>query len=167
MSVVAVLLVVFLTGVAVAGASTDGGGLPRSTPGTWPAVPPGTYQPPVDGAVVDPFRAPSTPWGPGNRGLEYATAPGSPVRAIGAGQVVFAGQVGGRLAVTILHPDGRRSSYSDLASIQVRTGALVPRGAVIGRAGATLHLGMREGDRYVDPAPFLDGRRRAVLVPHR
>lgn len=148
------------------GASVDVGGLPRSPADAWPVVPAGTYRPPVDAVVIDPFRAPATPWGPGNRGLEYATLLGSPVRAIGAGEVVFAGPVAGRLAVTVLHADGRRSSYSDLASVEVRFGDLLPRGAVVGHAGRTLHLGLREGDRYVDPAEFLD-RRRAVLVPHR
>lgn len=169
----AALFAVAISALVVVGAapptqaSTDGGGAPRSSPDGWPAPPPGTYHPPVVAVVIDPFRAPATPWGPGNRGLEYLTVVGSPVRAIGGGQVVFAGPVGGRLAVTVLHPDSRRSSYSDLASIEVRVGALVPRGAVVGRAGPTLHLGLREGDRYVDPAEFFEGRRRAVLVPHR
>jgi murein DD-endopeptidase MepM/ murein hydrolase activator NlpD len=166
-----VVLAVLLVAVwaHAAGATGDGGAapVPASTRVVWPEVPPGTYHPPVDAPVIDPFRAPATPWGPGNRGLEYATDPGSPVRAIGAGRIVFAGQVGGRLAVTVLHPDGRRSSYSDLESIEVGTGQLVPRGTVVGRAGRTFHLGLREGERYVDPAPFLHGRRRAVLIPHR
>ena len=35
-----------------------------------------TYQAPVAAVVSDPFRAPATPYGPGNRGLEYATSPG-------------------------------------------------------------------------------------------
>jgi len=160
------LVVVLFTSPPL-GASTDGGGGRVRDDGVWPAARPGTYHPPVRAEVVDPFRAPSTPWGPGNRGLEYATVPGTAVRAIGAGQVVFAGQVGGRLAVTVLHPDGRRSSYSDLATIEVVTSALVPRGAQVGRAGPTLHLGVREGDRYVDPAQLFHERRRAVLVPHR
>ena len=43
------------------------------------------YQPPVDAPVVDEFRAPATPYGPGNRGLDYATTPGTVIGAIGAG----------------------------------------------------------------------------------
>ena len=49
------------------------------TPAT--AQPPPTYQPPVDAEVVDGFRPPATRFGAGNRGLEYATTPGTEVRA--------------------------------------------------------------------------------------
>ena len=35
-----------------------------------------SYQPPVDAPVTDPFRPPLTPYGPGNRGIDYATVPG-------------------------------------------------------------------------------------------
>ena len=30
------------------------------------------YTPPVDAPIQDPFRPPATPYGPGNRGIEYA-----------------------------------------------------------------------------------------------
>ena len=46
---------------------------------------PPAYLPPVEAPVADPFRPPTTPYGPGNRGLEYATAPGTPVRAAADG----------------------------------------------------------------------------------
>src|SRR5436309_2035569 len=81
-----------------------------------------TYRPPVDAPVVDPFRPPPEDWNAGNRGLEYATTPGTPVTASAAGQVVFAGQVGGTLHVVVLHDDGIRTSYSFLASISVHEG---------------------------------------------
>src|ERR687884_2023890 len=70
------------------------------------------YRPPVDGPVIDPFRPPATPYGPGNRGIDYRTVPGELVRAAADGDVVFAGQVGGSLPVVVLHPDGIRTSYS-------------------------------------------------------
>lgn len=111
-----------------------------------------TYRPPVDAPVVDPFRLPDGPYGAGNRGLEYATGPGTPVRAIGEGLVVFAGAVAGTLHVTVLHPDGLRSSYSYLAEIDVSVGRRVVRGEIVGRAGARLHLGVRGGGTYLDPA---------------
>ena len=51
-------------------------------------------------------------------------------------------------------------------AVAVRIGDLVARGTVIGTAGSSLHLGLREGSRYVDPAQFFtSGSRRAVLVP--
>ncbi|MDQ1375138.1 MAG: hypothetical protein QOJ09_2476, partial [Actinomycetota bacterium] len=80
------------------------------------------YQPPVSAPVADPFRPPSSTYGPGNRGLDYATAPGTEVKAAGDGEVVFAGQVGGGLHVVVLHPDGIRSSYSFLSSVRVQRG---------------------------------------------
>ena len=123
--------------------------------------------PPVDAAVTDPFRRPATPYGPGNRGLEYATAPGTPARAIGAGTVTFAGRVAGRGVVTVQHPDGLRSSLTGLAEVRVAVGDRVGRGDVLGTAAAMLHLGVRRGDEYVDPAAlFADGPpRHVVLVP--
>lgn len=110
------------------------------------------YRPPVDAAVIDPFRPPSVPWGPGNRGLEYATAPGTSVRAIGPGVVTFAGPVAGSLHVTVAHPDGLRSSYSGVAAIRVVQGESVDGGQPVAVSAEGLHLGVRRGERYVDPA---------------
>lgn len=110
------------------------------------------YRPPVDAPVVDGFALPNGPYGAGNRGLEYATVPGTPVRAIGDGIVVFAGPVAGNRAVTVLHPDGLRSSYSHLAEVLVATGDHVTLGQTLGTAGERLHLGVRSGGTYLDPA---------------
>jgi murein DD-endopeptidase MepM/ murein hydrolase activator NlpD len=124
------------------------------------------YQPPVDAPVVDPFRPPAHPYGPGNRGLEYAPRPGSAVRAIGDGRVVFAGPVAGRLHVSVDHPDGLRSTYSLLRSITVRVGTTVTAGQELGRSGARFHLGVRVGDEYLDPAAlFAVAGPRVRLVP--
>ena len=110
------------------------------------------YRPPVDAPVVDAYFLPDGPYGAGNRGLEYATVPGTPVRAIGEGVVVFAGPVAGNRAVTVLHPDGLRSSYSYLAEIVVMAGDHVTIGETVGLAGERLHLGVRSGGTYLDPA---------------
>jgi murein DD-endopeptidase MepM/ murein hydrolase activator NlpD len=116
--------------------------------------------------VVDPFRAPATRYGPGNRGLEYATIAGQPVGAIGPGTVVFAGTIASRRYVTVLHRDGLRSSYSYLATVEVAVGEAVSAGQRLGVAGTRLHLGVRRGDDYLDPASlFRRGRPR--LVPYR
>lgn len=128
----------------------------------------GPYRPPVDAPVTDAFRAPATPYGPGNRGLEYATVPGTPVRTIGAGVVVFAGPVARRGVVTVEHPDGLRSSLTGLATIAVAPGRMVVAGEVVGTTGPLLHLGVRRAGRYIDPASlFADptAPRHAVLVP--
>ena len=120
-------------------------------------APDGGYVPPVDAPIVDPFRPPAGPYGPGNRGLEYATVPGTPVRASAAGTVVFAGQVGGALHVTVLHADQVRTSYSFLAAVDVVQGVEVGRGERIGTAGTRLHFGARTGDAYFDPAALFAG----------
>jgi len=116
----------------------------------------GGYLAPVDGAVVDPFRPPATRYGPGNRGLEYATTPRGPVRAAAAGVVTFAGPVAGTRVVVVAHPDGLRTSYTLLATIAVTVGQPVARGAVLGTTGPRLHFGVRRGDVYLDPALLLE-----------
>lgn len=150
-----------------AGAVADGGGSgPPAAPGGQAAA--SGYRPPVDAPVVDPFREPSGPYGPGNRGLEYRTTPGTPVRAMGPGVVAFAGPVAGRLVVSVVHPDGLRSALTGLAAVLVRVGQRVDADTVVGAAGPLVHLGVRRGDRYLDPATLfgVDGPpRRAVLVP--
>jgi len=115
------------------------------------------YQPPVDAPIVDRFRPPPAKWAAGNRGIDYGTEPGTPVRAAEEGFVEFAGQVGGRLHVVVRHPDGLRTSYSFLASISVVEGQQVARGTVVGTAGAALHFGVRSGDTYIDPELVLRG----------
>lgn len=128
------------------------------------------YRPPTGAPVLDPFRPPPQPWLPGNRGIEYATAPGDAVLAIGPGRVAFAGPVAGRLVATVEHPDGLRSSYTGLAGLAVERGQRVAGGDRIGEAGGPFHLGVRRGDRYLDPELLwgrVVGAGRVVLVPDR
>ncbi len=127
------------------------------------------YRPPVDdAAVVDPFRPPACTWCPGNRGIEYATTPGSSVRALGDGVVSFAGVVAGVRYVVVAGDDGRRVTYGWLRSVGagIVAGTRISAGQLVGRTGARFHLGVRAGDRYVDPAPLLGRWRvRPHLVP--
>jgi len=116
------------------------------------AAGPPSYEPPTSAPVVDPFRPPAGPYGAGNRGLEYATVPGEPARAVADGVVAFAGQVAGRLVVSVDHTDGLRSSLTGLATIVVATGGAVRRGAMVGTVADRLHLGIRRGDTHLDPA---------------
>ena len=126
------------------------------------------YGPVVDAAVTDPFRPPAQRWLSGNRGLTFEPSIGQPVRAAAAGEVTFAGAVARRLHVTVLHADGLRTSYSYLDDHVVAKGQLVRRGQLLGHTGAEFHLGLRDGDVYLDPALlFATPCRgsRAVLVP--
>jgi hypothetical protein len=128
--------------------------------------PDGAYRPPVEAPVGDPFRPPASPYGPGNRGLLYDTAPGTPVRAAADGEVTFAGLVAGSRHVTVLHADGLRTSYSFLAEVHVVVGQRVAQGDVVGTTVDDLHLGVRAGDDYLDPASlFGTGPPRVHLVP--
>jgi len=135
---------------------------------------------PVNAAVVDGFRSPQNPFGPGNRGLEYNTANGDPVTAVAAGEVVFAGQVGGTRFVVAQHGPVHKVTYGYLATVDVAVGDLVEAGDRIGGADVGFHLTVRvpatasglefgveaETDVYVDPAPLLVGDCFVVkLVP--
>src|SRR4051812_26485422 len=104
------------------------------------------YSPPVDAPVSDPFRPPATPYGAGNRGIEFATAAGTTVVASADGTVQFAGVVAGRQWVTLVHDDGIRTTYGPLAEISVSVGDRVQRGAVVGSSAGALMLTARVGD---------------------
>lgn len=125
--------------------------------------------PPVDGPVGRGFEAPGTEWGPGHRGIDLVTSPGSQVRAAASGTVSFAGRVGSRRAVTIDHGGGLETTYSDLATIDVAEGERVRATTWIGTAGLAhedgatsgdpgaggIHFGVKLNGSYVDPARLL------------
>jgi Peptidase family M23/Putative serine esterase (DUF676) len=120
---------------------------------------PGGWLRPVDGALVRPFEEPASRYGPGHRGADLAAPPGTVVRAANEGVVSFAGSVAGSVHVVVAHDGGLRTSYSFLARAGVRAGQAVGRGDPLGLTGGAgpehdpgvLHLGLRVGDRYVDP----------------
>lgn len=123
------------------------------------------WLPPVDAPVSDPFRAPRCPYCAGNRGIEYATAPGVPVRSVAAGRVSFSGMVAGTGYVVVELPSGRRLTYGNVVSA-LRVGDVAVAGSRIGLTAGPLHFGLRDGERYLDPTPFLgELRYRARLVP--
>ena len=124
------------------------------------------FHAPVAGAVIDPYRPPACRWCPGNRGIDYATVPGDPVRAAAKGVVAFAGPVAGRLVIVVNHPDGLRTTYDGVAGLATSVGGVVRAGDVIGVAADRLHFGVRRGDTYLDPGMFLAvSCPRARLVP--
>lgn len=127
------------------------------------------WEAPVDAQVVDPFRPPAHPYGGGgNRGLEFDTVGGEQVRAVDDGRVTFVGPVGGERWLVITHDGGLRSTYGPLASTAVVRGQTVGTGAELGTAEPGLHLTARSANRYLDPAPLLDGTcGRARLVTAR
>ena len=128
------------------------------------AVGPGTYEWPVQGPVIRPFEEPSSPYGPGHRGIDIAAPFGTSMVAAQDGVVAFAGWVAGALYISIDHPDGVRTTYSFLSAVSVRKGDVVSRGQVIGRTGhghpeistPHLHFGARIGATYIDPMILLE-----------
>ncbi|MEM9467651.1 MAG: peptidoglycan DD-metalloendopeptidase family protein [Actinomycetota bacterium] len=122
---------------------------------------------PTDAPVLDPFRLPSGPYGAGNRGIEYDTAPGDAVAAAGPGRVVFAGSVAGTTWITIDHGSGLRTSYGPVQRLGVGRGDVVARGERIADAAGLLHFSARIGETYVDPATLFGELVVEVrLVPH-
>ena len=118
--------------------------------------------PPVDGVIDRYFEAPTAPYGPGHRGIDYGVPAGTRVRAAAPGTVVWAGSVAGDLSVTIDHGDGLETTYSILSNIEVSRGMAVDQSRFIGSAGSDhageaggLHFGVKLHDEYVDPMNYL------------
>jgi murein DD-endopeptidase MepM/ murein hydrolase activator NlpD len=134
---------------------------------TSPVPPPPTcLVPPIDAPVTDPFRMPACPYCAGNRGIEYGPRPGQRVVAMADGLVAFAGTVAGTRWLVVEHLDGLRASYGRLASMSVSRGDVVRAGQELGRSTDRFYVGLRDGDRPVDPTDRLGRwRSRPRLVP--
>jgi len=122
-------------------------------------------EPVVGGVIVEHFHAPPTPYGAGNRGVDERVRALTPVVASAAGVVLFAGQVGGSLHVTVGHADGFRTSYSFLAAVVVHRGERVEQGTPLGLSAELVHFGVRDSfGAYLDPEALWAGRLGAHLV---
>ncbi len=104
-------------------------------------------------------------------GVDFAAPTGTPIRAVGSGQVRWAAWKGsfGR-HIEIDHGGKLISAYSHLSRIHptVATGRKVERGQIIGWVGTSgrstgphLHFAIFENGRYVNP---LEGRRSAAVA---
>jgi murein DD-endopeptidase MepM/ murein hydrolase activator NlpD len=109
--------------------------------------------PPVPGGIVDNWRPPSSPYGPGNRGVDLRATVGEPVHSVGNGVVTFAGQVGGRLFV-VIEIGGVKITLGFLKSIVVKAGQSVRAGNLVAYANGPVHVGARQGTTYIDPRPL-------------
>ncbi|WP_320777674.1 M23 family metallopeptidase [Streptomyces sp. CRN 30] len=168
-------------------ARAGGGGAVPGAPGSDQAVPAVGRAWPVGDAgarprVVRGWEPPTTPYGPGHRGVDLAAAPGAPVRAVVAGRVSFAGRVAGRGVVSVeLAGTGEpplRTTYGPVRAVAAR-GDEVAAGDVLGTvepAPATshcpsscLHWGLLRADAYVNPLsllpPWLLRRGPSRLLP--
>nr|WP_145485568.1 MULTISPECIES: M23 family metallopeptidase [Streptomyces] len=182
--VTALTLVVYGTGVGpgfggLAWAGSSPTGPPPAPAGAGAGVPTVARVWPVGvrPSVLRGWEPPATPYGPGHRGVDLAAAPGSPVRAVAAGRVSFAGRVAGRGVVTVgLTGTGLRTTYEPV-SPSVEEGAEVAAGDVVGvvatgahcGAAACVHWGLLRGETYLNPLsllpPWLLGRGPSRLLP--
>ncbi|WPC04157.1 peptidoglycan DD-metalloendopeptidase family protein [Pseudomonas benzenivorans] len=96
-------------------------------------------------------------------GLDFAAARGTPVRAPAAGRVILLGDYffNGK-TVFVDHGQGLISMFCHLSAIDVKLGDELPRGAVLGKVGATgratgphLHWNVSLNDARIDPAIFI------------
>ncbi|NYE34911.1 murein DD-endopeptidase MepM/ murein hydrolase activator NlpD [Nocardioides cavernae] len=160
-----VLLTVLLTLLLGPGLSSPAGAVPEpdeadEPAGVWPLQP--------EPAVVAGFAPPPHPYAVGHRGADLAGAPGQAVHAALPGTVGFAGSIGGKPVVTVVH-GGRRTTYEPVAAT-VEVGDEVAGGDVIGRLvltdshcfpAACLHWGLIEGrgsdQEYLDPLTLVGG----------
>ena len=128
--------------------------------GVWPLDP--------EPEVVRGFEPPPHPYAAGHRGADLAGSPGQAVRAALPGTVGFAGSIGGKPVVTVLH-GSRRTTYEPVAAT-VERGQAVAAGEVIGRLvltdshcfpGSCLHWGLIAGrgadEEYLDPLTLVGG----------
>jgi murein DD-endopeptidase MepM/ murein hydrolase activator NlpD len=167
---VAVLLVA-APPVAVAAGSTSpvAASAVAATPG---AI---TYSRPLSGplVVVNPFRAPPTPYAAGHRGVDFATEPGQIVYTAAPGRVTFAGVVAGRAIVVVEHADGVSTEYEPIL-VLVSPDQMVTAGTPLGRVSGThggcrpdrcLHWGARRDGEYFDPLSLLRPLGPVRLLP--
>lgn len=122
---------------------------------------------PVDGNILYNFGRVVRPDNTTLRwnGIGIAAAPGTSVRAVAAGDVVLAGQLGtyGQ-TVIIEHGGGDYSVYGSLSQIKVAKGAHISKGQVVGEVGTSdpdlpphLHFEIRHGGPAVNPTTWLRG----------
>lgn len=123
----------------------------------------GKLPPPVDEPVAQAF---GTPYGGGTlmrKGLSYAPNPGSPVRAVHAGRVVFADWLrGSGLLVVLDHGQGYMSLYGHNEALTVSDGDWVDAGEMLARSGinssdrtAGLYFEIRRNGEPQNPTAWL------------
>ncbi|MDQ1015960.1 M23 family metallopeptidase [Streptomyces afghaniensis] len=116
--------------------------------------------------VLRGWEPPASVYGPGHRGVDLAAPPGTPVRAVAAGRVSFAGRVAGKGVISLELPGTGdpplRTTYEPVTAT-VEEGEEVEPGEVIGTVDATgshcttpcVHWGLRRGDTYLNPLSLL------------
>lgn len=125
------------------------------------------------GIIVHDFAKPDKNWLPGHRGIDLSPSGSLGIYAPAAGTIGFAGKVGGKPVVTLLHAGGLRSTFEP-AETDLRPGTFLDAAAQVGVissagpwhcASACLHWGVKNGDEYLDPWRFIKPHVRIILWP--
>jgi murein DD-endopeptidase MepM/ murein hydrolase activator NlpD len=115
---------------------------------------------PVNAPITSPF---GPRWGRMHTGIDLGAAYGTPIAAAAAGNVIYAGWLGGYGNLTIIdHGGGLATAYGHQSSIAVSVGEQVAQGQTIGYVGSTghstgphLHFEVRVNGQAVDPLGYL------------
>ena len=117
---------------------------------------------PASGSVLRAFGSASGT----TKGIDIQGKAGDPVKASGAGRIVYSGDglIGYGNLIIVKHNDRFLSAYGYNRSLLVKEGDQVTRGQTIARMGlgpdrkATLHFEIRDQGQPVDPQRFLPSR---------
>jgi murein DD-endopeptidase MepM/ murein hydrolase activator NlpD len=126
---------------------------------------------PVPGAVIGAHFGEYGSWSRYHTGLDFRASSGTPIRAVQAGVILYAGNSGDWAGnhVAVKHADGMTTMYSHMSSMAATAGQTVRAGQVIGYVGQTgrafgahLHFelypaGVKYGDVYkaINPQAWL------------
>lgn len=123
--------------------------------------------------VVRRYEAPPQQWAAGHRGVDLLGREEQPVRAAGDGVIGYRGTIAGRAIVTVVHPNGWRTTYEPVGNA-LPVGTAVHAGDPIGTLSpvgshcaprACLHWGLLVApDSYRDPLSLL-GAQLPILLP--
>ena len=126
----------------------------------------GVFGRPVNGPITSTFGPRQHPIFETTRmhtGVDFGSPSGTPIKAAGAGEVIWAGERGGYGTVVIIDHGGSTATlYAHQSRVAVKDGATVTRGQTIGYVGSTgystgphLHFEVRVGGNPVDPLRYL------------
>jgi septal ring factor EnvC (AmiA/AmiB activator) len=94
---------------------------------------------PIEGAVVErfgKFKHPELDTVVVSNGIKIRPAHAGPVRAVGKGEVLFAGEfMGYGLMALVAHPDNLYTIYAQMGELKVKKGQRVSVGEVVGSSG--------------------------------
>ncbi len=114
---------------------------------------------PVQGEVIENFKSGRGGFG----GITIQAEPGTAIRAVASGKVVYAGQMRGYGRIVIIdHGDGYASVYASDGKLRVKEGKKVRAGqrlSIVGQAEPSgrseIFFQLRRDEHPIDPLPYL------------